>query len=193
MGKSNSKHGSLRLTIVLIGAVVAFGLVMPAYGDGITMTPASPTLTVTENDGGLLLDFTVTNDSQSIVLITDFGIGGGPATGDKSDALFALDNPFFLHIASGCAAPIAPGASCDLAFEFAPGPLPLPVENDNDSGIQQITAFVTTNGGLNAFSHTNVTVTDQAVVPEPASLLLFGAGALVLGAVTVWRSRQKRT
>jgi hypothetical protein len=190
MGKSNSKHPLLCLTIAFVCAVATCGLSMPAYGDGLTMKSAFPNYTVVEH-GGVLLLFIVTNHTKDTVDITNFSIGpAGHTSGDVSDGL-SFTGDFFLHIDSFCGSPLAPGASCDLGFEFAGGPGPYPVETDNDSGTQEIIASVTTDNELTAFGRTHVTVTDPVVVPEPASLLLFCTGALVLGVVTVWRSQRK--
>jgi hypothetical protein len=187
-GNARERSSFARVTMAATVAVALFAWLAPAYGTSLTPTPR---VTVTEGYDAVLV-FSLANTSANPIMVTNWDLFASHVTGDSSDSLFGA--AYQPHLFTSCNMLVAPGSGCYMLFHFVlPPPAVVPLfESDEDSGTQIWTLFVTADDGLTLSSSTELTIDDPTVAPEPASLLLFATGALVLGAACLRRHHQRR-
>jgi hypothetical protein len=158
---------------------------------GIAVTFPSA-ITVPEDGGTHVIDYTFTNNTTSTFTFNGFNLGftSLTTTGDASDHI-NLPADFLSAVSLGtCSVPgtnngsVAPGGTCTAHFSFS-------VDNgtgetDADTGVRGI--FVNFGSGPNEISTTTtITVTDT---PLPGALPLFATALVGLGLLG-WRRKRK--
>jgi hypothetical protein len=193
----------LRAAVFVAGAVIlapffAFADSLPAIPDQISLAPSTPPLILVE--GGKAADFvlTVQNISKPKNLIGIKNVSVVAVLQDGTDKSDTIVVPIALPV-STCpkAITLAFGDKCTVTFTFTPvaiGPPDKDKEN-LDSGITSVRFRADPTLGPMVFNDTEITVNDVgfSATPEPASLILFAAGALCLTALTRLRRGNRET
>jgi PEP-CTERM motif len=182
---------------VLISTVILAG---PAYGDAVnpnylTLVPTTSSLVLTEGNAGVTDTFTLTNPSSySVSFSSPPYLIPGTTTGDATDIISSYD---FTTNPGTCGTSLDGGSSSCTFILTVNTPSPAD-DTDLDSGTTPYTVrllYYTPGIGVNYYvdAPLSITVNDPTPVPEPSSLLLFGAGLLVLAVLAVRGKRSALT
>jgi hypothetical protein len=185
---------SVRAAAFVAGAVIfapffAFADSLPAIPPQITVTSGAAQLLM-EGGGGFAFTLTVTNTSNQPIGITSAAVVfvkfDGP---DPTDRLMAIAQTKTTCPKNG----LASNNNCTFTFDVTP--VGTQGEENLDFGTTTAMFTVTPNRGPAVSANKDFLVRDDhaSTTPEPATLTLFGAGALGLAALARLRRGYPRT
>jgi hypothetical protein len=183
----------LRAAPIVAGALLlvsacAFADLVPAIPDQISLNPSTEPLVLIEGGKGADFVLTVKNISKPAQLIGIKNVSVVAVLKDGTDKSDAIVLPIPQPV-STCPKTItlAFGEKCTVTFTFTP--VATDSKENLDSGITTVRFRADPTLGPMVFSDTEITVNDVgfSATPEPATLILLGAGAVCLAALLLLR------